>query len=575
MEEATVTAAIPEPKNYEVIAVLPGTLTIEKVKKATLGFQKGFTYSKVYGAKDPEYTKVTTASNLIGDEAFADNDRIAAIYNQLTITRPTVGVEEDVTEKDKGYEVSLGLIDRSQLKKDEYYFADNYETLELGTTILQVTPATLTISIASAGKTYDGQEASLAWEDDLSNMVVAGLPEGKDKDGIFTTKPTITIVSKDSKPVINSDKYNILLEGGESKNYEFTLLQGSYYTIDPVIVKAQFNNTYTTEVGAPVAEVLKSVDWTVVVDDEDQEAEGAQATVDAALAKTGKDAIFGLEYVGAKVTKDKVDYIAEGEDGDEALHIFNNDPVNFEFTEEFGDLIIGAAGSVLAIDDSKAVVTKAGKATVTFSQSRAVPQDVWQACVLPFDIDEIEDLSDAFGYAAVDLLDEDRTVGNEIHFSLKVTGGIPAGTPFLFKTNNNNNFNNAAFVDVTVANTADLDPVVEDKDTKVKFIGTFEGVNITTSGYRYLSKGTWYDTADGKAKPYVIKPLRAYLDLTEMVNASAARIFIEEPDGTVTAIDSITLEGNNAEGLYNLNGMKVNQGLKGVYIQNGKKVIKK
>ena len=55
-----------------------------------------------------------------------------------------------------------------------------------------------------------------------------------------------------------------------------------------------------------------------------------------------------------------------------------------------------------------------------------------------------------------------------------------------------------------------------------------------------------------------------------------ARIFIEEPDGTVTAIDAVRFnEEINAEGMFNLNGVKVNNiNRKGVYIKNGVKVIK-
>jgi hypothetical protein len=60
-----------------------------------------------------------------------------------------------------------------------------------------------------------------------------------------------------------------------------------------------------------------------------------------------------------------------------------------------------------------------------------------------------------------------------------------------------------------------------------------------------------------------------------MVKADA-RIFIEEPDGTVTAIDAVNFNKAEAEGMYNLNGVKVNNAnRKGVFIQNGKKVINK
>ena len=58
---------------------------------------------------------------------------------------------------------------------------------------------------------------------------------------------------------------------------------------------------------------------------------------------------------------------------------------------------------------------------------------------------------------------------------------------------------------------------------------------------------------------------------------SKARIFVEEADGSVTAISTINADGVAiaAEGWYTLNGVKL-QGApteKGVYIQNGKKVV--
>ena len=53
----------------------------------------------------------------------------------------------------------------------------------------------------------------------------------------------------------------------------------------------------------------------------------------------------------------------------------------------------------------------------------------------------------------------------------------------------------------------------------------------------------------------------------------------EEPDGTITAIDGLQLNNNeaNAEGWYTVNGMKLDAAptQKGTYINNGKKVIVK
>ena len=54
-------------------------------------------------------------------------------------------------------------------------------------------------------------------------------------------------------------------------------------------------------------------------------------------------------------------------------------------------------------------------------------------------------------------------------------------------------------------------------------------------------------------------------------------IYIQKTDGTPTAITDIQNENGDNQTLFNLQGMKVQntKGLKGLYIQNGKKVIVK
>ena len=72
------------------------------------------------------------------------------------------------------------------------------------------------------------------------------------------------------------------------------------------------------------------------------------------------------------------------------------------------------------------------------------------------------------------------------------------------------------------------------------------------------------------------KAMRAYITAKEGVSA-APNIFVEEPDGSTTAITCISADGKavTADGWYTLNGVKLNAAPteKGVYIQNGKKVV--
>ena len=114
-----------------------------------------------------------------------------------------------------------------------------------------------------------------------------------------------------------------------------------------------------------------------------------------------------------------------------------------------------------------------------------------------------------------------------------------------------------------------------------KFWGTYKSTPIYGSNFRYMSKGTWFGAGNyTEAKPADIKPLRGYLELPA-ATAARAIIFIDEPDGTTTAIQAVSGDkiGSDiiADGWYTLGGMKL-QGAptqKGVYINNGKKVVVK
>ena len=72
------------------------------------------------------------------------------------------------------------------------------------------------------------------------------------------------------------------------------------------------------------------------------------------------------------------------------------------------------------------------------------------------------------------------------------------------------------------------------------------------------------------------RALKAYITAKPGVS-EAPIINIEEADGTITSINAVTAEKINAvkEGWYTLNGVKLNAAPaeKGIYINNGKKVV--
>lgn len=123
---------------------------------------------------------------------------------------------------------------------------------------------------------------------------------------------------------------------------------------------------------------------------------------------------------------------------------------------------------------------------------------------------------------------------------------------------------------------------------------TFEGVEITATEasesafngaalkatYAPIAKGsmteTWYGiTPDGKIMKAganaSIKGFRAYMTLPENTDASSLKMMF---DGDATGIYVIENNTKNNDAIYNINGQRVSNATKGIYIINGKKVIK-
>ena len=236
------------------------------------------------------------------------------------------------------------------------------------------------------------------------------------------------------------------------------------------------------------------------------------------------------------------------------------------------------------VDAIAAANTK--KQNVKFA-ARTLTKETWNVMVLPF-ATSVREVSNAFGYAVVDLIDQTKGDENHVYFSIHM-GEIPANTPFMVKTDETvdlstlkNNPADAtalvAFLGKTIeAPAADYDGVVGAAGTK--FVGVYALTSISGAKQWWLNKaGTdWGYYTSGKAKD--IAPTYAYLQLAENADPNAARIFIEEPNGTTTVIKGINAEGQAiaAEGWYTLDGIKLNDAptQKGIYINNGKKVVLK
>ena len=240
-----------------------------------------------------------------------------------------------------------------------------------------------------------------------------------------------------------------------------------------------------------------------------------------------------------------------------------------------GNLIVTENADLFTLDATKTDnATKingiAGQKRDVQIKGRTLQANKWNALSLPFDI-SVRDLSATLGYAIVDRFQQ---TGDKLNFKIFI-GQIPAYTPFLVKVDEAVDMKDITFEDVVVKATE----TVTEENATWKFINTFDkGVVDGLVYYITPSKSESAVYLDHKTSPE-LTGFYAYFKTQTGQAVADARIYIEEPDGSTTAISSINADGVavKAEGWYTIDGIRL-QGApteKGVYINNGKKIVVK
>ena len=281
-----------------------------------------------------------------------------------------------------------------------------------------------------------------------------------------------------------------------------------------------------------------------------------------------------------------------------------------------GNLTVTGVGGALTLrfdaDAADKIASADGNTGVTVTLgNKALTAKKWHAFVLPFETSAAELVAKLGKYVVVNTLQSSSIGANGVEtvkFGL-VMDEIPAGTPFLIKpagdTNwNTNNFTGKTIVAAIAGTTA--------TGTGAQFLGTYYadksirwGYNWETGeadpGYVYVendnpanlsnpnakSKFRWMDptreTEGAWATPVnsakSLSPMQAFLKLSE--NATGARIFVEDFENGTTSIKSLDADEINglkvAEGWYTIDGIKLQSAptQKGIYINNGKKIVVK
>ena len=198
----------------------------------------------------------------------------------------------------------------------------------------------------------------------------------------------------------------------------------------------------------------------------------------------------------------------------------------------------------------------------------------WNTLCLPFSLTD-EQTKAAFGND-VELRTLASFDGKTLTFA-KATG-ITAGVPCLIKVSKVAENNTYTFTGVSVKAIKD-NADKYDMDESLTFVGIYAPMDVATAFKKdgnalFLGAGNKFYKAKAGT---TMKAFRAFFLVPASTDTQALRAVI---DGTTTGIDDLNIDTVKADGrVYNLNGQCVGyslEGLKaGIYIQNGKKVIKK
>ncbi|MBR1449261.1 MAG: hypothetical protein IJ588_11025 [Prevotella sp.] len=431
-----------------------------------------------------------------------------------------------------------------------------------------------------------------------SNMAVTGQKEGDAIGDVIKTYPKLVRAAGE-----DVGYYDITIEEGTlelTDNYDIENVEYSYgrlkinpiaLTIAPleqaVPVQATgtpaLNQSAITYEGLLSTDNITDIDYTVAYSNNEQ-AFTTQTTVEngikitipetpAAGKKNKNYIITATATANLVITNGSADLYLNADDVNLATKIATNNgkTVNVKIKLNRG------ASSVASYDD----------------KWRAFQ---WNALVLPFDV-TVKQVSQAFGYAIVNVVNPAAATRYasgtaKVAFKLKMDNVvIPANTPFMVKTYD------AVAQDAVVnfgsheikapANAAALETAASTAEgLNFKFIGTYEKVtmNNTKSDYQFMINSETVNKLDfvrsdsPAATTFDIVPYNAYFYAPAATNgARAIEISFEEADGSTTVIRNFSVENSEvkADGWYNLNGVRLEGAptQKGIYINNGKKVI--
>lgn len=467
----------------------------------------------------------------------------------LTFPKPTINIEEG----------------------NEATFTGQKATLKTGETVLDkaITYAYSGSEIFATFNTATG-EATLK-TGVYGTAIVTATYEGDDTYEEAKASYTVKIVDPNAIVPLVFDKADDVF--GTLNNYD-----SNNATISEYSLKGSDGNSYTfkTNGGKDAAKNgnLKLKKNTGTLESPIFENLENGYTVNITFSQLGKNP---LEITSGGVTKEADITSENGKniEGTGFLLSMNIKPGN-TFTLDAGNVAYISKIEIVAIpgitleedaDNTDAKIEANNGKTIDVKLTRSLKAGLWNTICLPFDVtaEQVESVLKATGN--VKEFDKEDEASATIYF--KPATEMKAGVPYLIKPTADALM--LEFKGVTINNVDELSRI---NGNRYCICGVFGKTKLRTTGTDLFlnAAGKFVAPAVGKE---TMKGFRAYFNVPSNASAAALNINI---DGETTGINNIETNATVNGKVYNLNGQYVGNSLnglkKGIYVVNGKKVIK-
>lgn len=416
-------------------------------------------------------------------------------------------------------------------------------------------------------------------------VVVDGLEEYT-----FETEPTVVLADTTLTSVTNVGSYdltvsnqkdvklkNFALTYDSSSNKPFVIAPADVHIQAPVLEPLEFGDTLTVKQLEDLVKDYKQTKFTNYIEEipYDNDRLAVRRMIELQLSDSAKTYKSGTYEVGLMIVEKDTATLS---DADKLLRgNFNILPIHSPLTiKGLGNLVLDGNVDTLSTTLKGyygATVDSVVVKNLRSIRDKGVLAEQWYTLVLPFNV-TVRELSNLFGYAIVNVPNKNNTDPEKILFQLTMQE-IPANTLMAFKVDKDMNWEEIA--DKIVFRNKEIVAPTGEWATDVagnQFIGVYDKTHLDSENDYFLwPVGTVFHQATGKYATDIY-PLSGYFHFETPTNRGM--IILDNGDGSTTAIKVVNADVNKtSEGWYTVGGVKLEgePTQKGVYINNGKKVV--